>query len=78
MVEHRFPAYAAVIEYWEIGDLPLASPVEAVAGMTEAVQRLIAALGASRAILRPNPSSGAMRQLEADDSGDDQAHRNQP
>ncbi|MCB1770953.1 MAG: low molecular weight phosphatase family protein [Candidatus Competibacteraceae bacterium] len=74
MVKQRFPVDAHRIEYWEIGDLPLASPVEAVAGMTEAVQRLVAALSVSHAVLGPHPSSGVMRQLEANDSGDDQAH----
>ena len=44
MVADRFPAYASAVEYWEVGDLPLASPVEAVARMTEAVQNLITAL----------------------------------
>jgi hypothetical protein len=41
MVEQRFPAYASVVEYWEVGDLPLASPAVAVAKMTQAVQAWI-------------------------------------
>lgn len=41
MVEHRFPAYASRVEYWEVGDLPLASPAVAVEKMTQAVQAWI-------------------------------------
>jgi hypothetical protein len=46
MVAHRFPADASRVEYWEVGDLPLASPVAAVEQMTEAVRNLIDALDA--------------------------------
>ena len=41
MMEHRFPAYASRVEYWEVSDLPLTAPGQAIAGMTEAVQNLI-------------------------------------
>ncbi|MFO7641940.1 MAG: hypothetical protein R6X17_11960 [Candidatus Competibacteraceae bacterium] len=41
MVEQFFPAYAPVVEYWEIGDLPLEAPPAALEKMTQAVRRLI-------------------------------------
>jgi hypothetical protein len=44
MVEQFFPAYAPVVEYWEIGDLPLEAPPAALEKMTQAVRRLIDAL----------------------------------
>jgi protein-tyrosine phosphatase len=44
MVKQRFPTYASIVEYWEIGDLPLASPVEAVARMRDAVHECMDAL----------------------------------
>ncbi|MCB1921370.1 MAG: hypothetical protein KDJ28_15530 [Candidatus Competibacteraceae bacterium] len=44
MVTERFPTYASIIEYWEVGDLPWTLPAEAVACMTETVQDLVAAL----------------------------------
>ena len=44
MVERFFPAYGAVVEYWEVGDLPVASPPEALQAMTRAVRELIDAL----------------------------------
>jgi protein-tyrosine phosphatase len=46
MVEQRFPAYAPVVEYWEVGDWPLAAPVMAVEQMIQAVQAWIDALDA--------------------------------
>jgi protein-tyrosine phosphatase len=44
MVERFFPAYGAAVEYWEVGDLPLVSPSEALRAMTRAVHELIDAL----------------------------------
>ena len=44
MVERFFPAHAPAVEYWEVGDLPVASPVEALEKMTRAVHELIDAL----------------------------------
>jgi len=44
IVEHCFPTYASKVEYWEMGDLPLASPREAVARMIDAVHECIGAL----------------------------------
>ena len=44
MVEQFFPAYASVVEYWEIGDLPLEAPPAALEKMAQAVRRLIDAL----------------------------------
>ncbi|NJM13678.1 MAG: hypothetical protein HC889_19095 [Synechococcaceae cyanobacterium SM1_2_3] len=44
MVEQYFPADAARVEYWEVGDLPVASPDAALEHMTCAVQELMAAL----------------------------------
>lgn len=44
MVEPFFPADAARIEYWEVGDLPVAPPDAALEHMTCAVQELMAAL----------------------------------
>lgn len=41
MVERFFPAYGASIEYWEIGDLPVATPAAAIPVMVHAVDRLI-------------------------------------
>lgn len=41
MVEQCFPAVGSRVEYWDIGDLPLASPTEAIPAMTRAVQGLI-------------------------------------
>jgi protein-tyrosine phosphatase len=44
MVEQFFPAYAPVVEYWEVGDLPLEAPPAALEKMAQAVHRLIDAL----------------------------------
>jgi protein-tyrosine phosphatase len=44
MVERFFPAHARAMEYWEVGDLPVASPAEALETMTRAVHELIDAL----------------------------------
>ncbi len=44
MVEQFFPADAARVEYWEVGDLPVAPPDAALEHMTCAVQELMAAL----------------------------------
>ncbi|MCP5159288.1 MAG: low molecular weight phosphatase family protein [Gammaproteobacteria bacterium] len=41
MVERFFPSYAPVVEYWEVGDLPVASPTEALSRMAGAVHELI-------------------------------------
>jgi protein-tyrosine phosphatase len=46
MVAQHFPAYAARVAYWEVGDLPLASPREAVAWMIDAVHECIDELSA--------------------------------
>ena len=44
MVEQFFSADAARVEYWEVGDLPVASPDAALEYMTCAVEELMAAL----------------------------------
>lgn len=44
MVTERFPTYASIIEYWEVGDLPWTLPAEAIACMTETVQDLVTVL----------------------------------
>lgn len=44
MVEQYFPADVARVEYWEVGDLPVASPKAALKHMTYAVQALVTAL----------------------------------
>lgn len=44
MVKHYFPADAARVEYWEVGDLPVASPDVALEHMACAVQKLVNAL----------------------------------
>lgn len=44
MVEQYFPADAARVEYWEVGDLPVASPDAALEHMACAVQALVTAL----------------------------------
>lgn len=44
MVERFFPAYQATIEYWEIGDLPIAAPAAAIPMMIAAVDQLIETL----------------------------------
>lgn len=41
LVERFFPAYASVVEYWEVGDLPVEAPPAALEKMTQAVRRLI-------------------------------------
>lgn len=44
MVEQFLLAYASVVEYREIGDLPLEAPPAALEKMTQAGRRLIDAL----------------------------------
>lgn len=44
MVEQFFPADAARVEYWEVGDLPVASPEAALERMAWAVREYVAAL----------------------------------
>ncbi|MDS4028178.1 MAG: low molecular weight phosphatase family protein [Candidatus Contendobacter sp.] len=44
MVERCFPTYRALVEYWEVGDLPLETPTHALEKMTRLVERLVDAL----------------------------------
>lgn len=44
MVEPFFPADAARVEYWEVGDLPVAWPDAALEYRARAVQERVAAL----------------------------------
>jgi protein-tyrosine phosphatase len=41
MVEQYFPAYAAAVEYWEVGDQPVTSPADALETMTRAMHELM-------------------------------------
>ncbi|HMQ13566.1 MAG TPA: low molecular weight phosphatase family protein [Candidatus Competibacter phosphatis] len=41
MVERFFPTYGPLVEYWEVGDLPLETPAHALEKMTRLVERLV-------------------------------------
>ncbi len=41
MVEQFFPAYGSLVEYWEVGDLPLETPANAIEKMTWLVERMV-------------------------------------
>ena len=44
MVEQYFPADAARVEYWEVGDQPVTAPADALESMTRPVHELLDAL----------------------------------
>jgi len=41
MVMERFPAYADRFVYWDVGDLPLVSPPQAMLSIKENIERLL-------------------------------------
>lgn len=41
MVERFFPAFAPIVEYWEVGDLPVESPTRAIEKMIGLMDQLL-------------------------------------
>ena len=41
MVERFFPTYGSLVEYWEVGDLPLETPAHTLEKMIRLVERLV-------------------------------------